>query len=270
MTMADAGTFDARAAQWQEWWSSLADPARHVLLSLAKVGPGTRLLDVGCGSGELAAMAADLGADVSGVDASDNMVLIAGNTVPRADIRQGSSERLPWPDDSFDVVTAVNSFQFSDDVTVPVTEAVRVLAPGGVLAVCNWAEREHQQVREVDDAVAGLGPERAGPSVRDPDVRSAGVLEELLEGAGLRVTAAGEVPVPYELADERELLQAFAFELPDVLPEHVTDQLVATTVERAAAPYRLDDGSYRFENIFRYVLATAPRRAAGRGAAGRA
>lgn len=252
--MADAETFDARAAQWQEWWSSLADPARHVLLSLTEVGAGTKLLDIGCGSGELAAMAADLGAAVSGLDASDNMVRIAGNTVPGADIRRGSSEQLPWDAGAFDVVTAVNSFQFSADVTVPIAEAVRVLRPGGLLAVCNWAEREGQQVRVVDEAVAGLDPHREAPPVRDPDVRAEGVLEQLLQDAGLRVVEAGVVPVPYELADERELLQAFAFELPDVLPQHVTDELIATTIERAAAPFRRDDGSYRFDNVFRYVI----------------
>lgn len=256
--MAAAETFDARAGQWQQWWSSLADPARHVLLSLTKVGPGTRLLDVGCGSGELAAMAADLGAAVSGIDASDNMVRIAGNTVPGADIRQGSSEQLPWDDGTFDVVTAVNSFQFSASVAVPVAEAARVLAPGGQLAVCNWAERDGQQVRVVDDAVAGLDPDRGPPPVRDPDVRAEGVLEQLLQDAGLTLLTGGTVPVPYELADERELLQAFAFELPEVLPAHVTDQLVATTIEQAAAPYRRDDGSYRFDNVFRYAIGRLP------------
>lgn len=253
--MADAGTFDAKAQDWQEWWATLADPARHILLQLTGTGPDTRFLDIGCGSGELVEMAAALGAGVCGIDAAQSMVHIARNTVPHADIQLGSSEHLPWPDASFDVVTAVNSFQFSDDPSVPIGEAVRVLAPSGRLAVCNWAEREHQQVRVVDEAVAGLDPHAALRAARDPDVRADGVLQALLGAAGLQVLDDGQVHVPYLLADDRELLQAFAFELPEVLPEHVTDQVIATTIMQASARYRLEDGSYRFENIFRYVVA---------------
>jgi SAM-dependent methyltransferase len=62
--------WSARASDWAELWSAFGAPAREVVVSATAVGPGTRLLDVGCGSGELCQLAAQQGAIVSGIDAA--------------------------------------------------------------------------------------------------------------------------------------------------------------------------------------------------------
>lgn len=105
--MATADEFETRALLWLESWSRLADPARRRLVELTDVAAGTQVLDIGCGSGELAQLAIDCGASVCGIDAAATMVRPAGAAVPADDLRVGDLARLPWPDDT--VRTADNA-----------------------------------------------------------------------------------------------------------------------------------------------------------------
>jgi SAM-dependent methyltransferase len=106
------------------------------------VGPGSRLLDVACGGGQLALMAARDGADVTGVD-------IAANLVARAAARargeglaarfvEGDAEDLPFEDASFDVVTSLIGAMFAPRPERVAAEMLRVCAPGGIIAMGNW------------------------------------------------------------------------------------------------------------------------------------
>jgi ubiquinone/menaquinone biosynthesis C-methylase UbiE len=109
-------------------------------VELLAPGPEMRILDAGCGRGEVALACARAGADVAGVDYSPDAVEITRETLaefPGSDIRVGDVTALPWPDASFDRV------QFSDVIehldppqTVPaLAEFRRVLRPGGYLLV---------------------------------------------------------------------------------------------------------------------------------------
>jgi SAM-dependent methyltransferase len=253
--MAAADDFDAKAQIWLDCWSRLADPARRRLLELTGVGVGTSLLDIGCGSGELSLLAAQRGAAVSGIDAAENMINLARRAVPAADLRVADMAELPWPDDTFDVVVAVNAFQFADDIMVPIAEAVRVGKPDGLLAICNWAQRDRQDMVTIDLAINALDPADPGPPQRHPDFREPGALQRLVDSAGLRPADAGEIDIPFDLPNEAELQHAFSFDVPTELPAGVTADVVRRTIAEAAARFRLPDGSYRLHNVFRYLIA---------------
>lgn len=92
--------------RWQESWAPLADPARRVLAELTAFGPGVRLLDLACGTGELAALAVRAGCEVTGIDSSPAMLEAARRTAPGARFVEADLGALPFPDASFDVVTA--------------------------------------------------------------------------------------------------------------------------------------------------------------------
>ena len=125
-------------------------------LEQAAVGPGTRFLDMGCGTGEFCALAAERGATVSGIDAAEGMIERARGRLPDADLRVGAIENLPWDDDSFDVVTGFNSFQFAAERLDGFREARRVARPGGLVAVCVWGPRENNDLQGLFDAVRAL------------------------------------------------------------------------------------------------------------------
>jgi SAM-dependent methyltransferase len=233
--------WSARAEAWATHWARLAEPARAAVLDAAGVGPGTRLLDVGCGSGELCALAAERGAAVAGIDAAEGMLAIARRRVRDGDLRAGAIETLPWADASFDVVTAINALQFADDFVDALREAARVVRPGGLVAVCNWGPRADRELFTVFDHLA----EPCTPStLGDP-----GVLEEFARAAGLEPVAAADVDTPWEAPDLATLVAAIV--------EGSGFDGTPDAIERAAAPFRRDDGSYRFENRFRYVLTAA-------------
>ena len=246
--------WNSRAAAWAEHWGGFADPARPVVLDAAGIGAGTRLLDVGCGSGELCALAAARGAVVSGIDAAAKMVAIARERVPGADLRVGALEQLPWDDATFDAVTGFNAFQFAADVVAALAEAGRVVRPGGAVAICNWGER--RELFEVLGPVGDLQPPPATPPPDRPAVGEPGVLERLARRAGLEPRTAGEVDVPYEAPDlpalERAILGGAGMH---TAVEHSGADLVHRTIAATAAPFRRPDGSYGFENRFRYLIA---------------
>ncbi len=91
-------------------WAEIAEPENRelfeTLLDETRVGPGTRLLDIACGSGYAAALAAGRGAEVTGVDITPALLEIARERTPGGTFLEGEMDALPLPDSRFDVVTS--------------------------------------------------------------------------------------------------------------------------------------------------------------------
>lgn len=133
-------TVDAGWGRRATEFATLLEPAAFreylAMYHHLRLRPGDRLLDVACGSGLALEVAALMGAEVSGIDASPRLIAIANDRLPGGDLRTGDMAALPWADDSFDAVT---SFRGLWATTVPAfAEARRVLRPGGRIAVTTW------------------------------------------------------------------------------------------------------------------------------------
>src|SRR4028119_862120 len=113
-------------------------PLFGAVLDAARVTRGTCLLDAGCGAGLLALLASLRGARVTALDASAALLDIVRARVPEADAREADLEALPFADDNFDVVTAVNSVFYAADMGAAMSELARVVRPGGRVGGTAW------------------------------------------------------------------------------------------------------------------------------------
>jgi ubiquinone/menaquinone biosynthesis C-methylase UbiE len=98
----------ARATDWAYLWEPYALSANEVLFDRLGVAAGIRLLDIACGSGFAASVAARRGAVVSGIDASAQLATIAAARTPGGNFRVGDMFALPFQDASFDLATSFN------------------------------------------------------------------------------------------------------------------------------------------------------------------
>ena len=104
--------------------------------------PGMKVLDVACGTGNLALPAARTGAEVTGVDIAPNLVEQARENAKReglsAKFDDGDAEALPYDDASFDAVVTMFGAMFAPRPELVAAELKRVCRPGGIIAMANW------------------------------------------------------------------------------------------------------------------------------------
>lgn len=111
------------------------DFARRAILHALALGDEDRLLELGCGGGLLLRDALAAGASVTGIDHSEEMVALARERAPEAQVVLAEAEKLPFAEATFTAVAmSVVFFFFADPVAV-LCECARVLRPGGQIAV---------------------------------------------------------------------------------------------------------------------------------------
>ena len=228
--------------------------------ALERLGPvaGLRVLDIGCGAGVFLRLAADRGAEPSGLDASEALVAHARRRVPEADVRVGDMESLPYDDDTFDVVTGFTSFFFANDMVAALREAGRVARPGGTVVVQVWGAHERCSLEAMKEIARPYFPPRPPDAPPDPDLSVPGALEALAAAAGLAPETTFVSSLAYRFPDEETLARALVAPAGLALlvgPDREAEAKAA--IVTGLAPYRTADGGYVLENEFRYLLARA-------------
>ena len=133
-------SFDVTADAYARFMGQYADPLAVVFARFAGLQRGQRALDVGCGPGTLTALLVErLGAEaVAAIDPSEQFVAATRARFPRADVRSGVAEDLPFDDDTVDVALAQLVVHFMADPVAGLSEMRRVTRPGGVVAATVW------------------------------------------------------------------------------------------------------------------------------------
>ena len=125
--------WETHAEWWIDGFTAGADPEyEEQILPLAarELAGAKRVLDVGCGDGQVSRLAAKLGAEVVGIDPTWNCVSVANQRGGGAFARAGAAQ-LPFADGTFDAVIACLVFEHIRDVDSAIAEVARVLQPGG-------------------------------------------------------------------------------------------------------------------------------------------
>ncbi|MGN6564207.1 MAG: class I SAM-dependent methyltransferase [Thermomicrobiales bacterium] len=237
--------FSAGAADWAETWEGpfgWGTPVYTHVLDRENVGQGTRLLDCGCGAGRFARLAADCGANVAGIDASEAMIAIATSKTPAGDFRVGDMEQLPWPDRAFDLVTGFSTFQFADNKVRALTEAKRVTQ--GHVTVVVPSRAADSGIATVFQPTFPLFPPEALASLRQSGIfalSQSGQLEEVLAGAGLTIEEDLEFDCSPVFSNVDEAVRAFTGAGPMILAirhsgQEAVIETLRATLTRFAAP----------------------------------
>jgi ubiquinone/menaquinone biosynthesis C-methylase UbiE len=193
------------------------------LISRSPPQPGERVLDLACGTGVVARLAAErVGATgrVVGLDISAGMLAVARATSsnPTIEWLEGSADSLPFPDGSFDRALCQQGLQYFPDRSAAVRELRRVLAPGGRLAISVFCSSEAH-----DTVAAAIAP-HLGESARRLALEACSLsdpseIRTLIEAAGF-----------HELLLERRMLTA-SFSTPEEFPTYVLASRFPAVVE---------------------------------------
>jgi SAM-dependent methyltransferase len=245
-------------------WADLAEshnrPLFEAVLDAAAVGPGTAILDVGCGSGLTLVLAAARGAVPSGVDISPGLLGIARDRLPHADLRVADMESLPFADAAFDAVTGVNAFQFAGDPRRALREAARVTRPGGRVVASLFAAPERSQGTAAHEAMSSLIPAAQAAEHAPYALSAPGNLEAALRDAGLRATGSGEVVCQWRYADMDEAVRALLCSAGGArAAEAAGPDAVRAALRPALAQFQNPEtGTVTLRNTFRWVAADRP------------
>ncbi|MGD0602515.1 MAG: class I SAM-dependent methyltransferase [Streptosporangiaceae bacterium] len=246
-----------RASDWAEFQEACVKECYLDVIELFAPLDGVRLLDVGCAAGVFAKLASERGATVAGIDASSELLEIAVKQAPGVDFRVGEMEELPYPDDSFDIATGFNAFQYASDPVNALREAARVVKPGGKVVRMTWGRPD--QVEAVA-YVRALGATLPPPEPGKPNsfaLAEPGALEDVMAKAGMEPGERHEVACPWIYADYDAAIRGLlASGQATKAIEYSGLDAVTAAISQGLEPFRQDDGSYVMRNVFHYVAAT--------------
>jgi SAM-dependent methyltransferase len=258
------GSGPVQGALWgaaAEDWATLMEPQHRALfeavLADGRFTAGAKALDVGCGSGLFVRLIAEHGCNVTGFDAADALLSIARRRTPDARFDPGDMQAMPFPNECFDIVTGINSFQYAADPLQAIIEARRVAKPGAQIFVATWGQPKACEAATYLAALKPLLPQQpagaAGPFALSDET----ALRSLVMSAGLTPLSVKDVDVIWQFEKLETALAAMLSAGPSVLAIQTSGRdRVRAVLEPAIAPFRLSNGGYRLENRFRYLLAT--------------
>lgn len=262
----------ARARDWSEIQERMLVPLYEAVYERLEVGPASRLLGLGCGSGLALLMAASRGAAVTGVDdsperlalAKERLLPSAWGTRGRGDTRlvDGSPGDAADPDTpAYTLVTAFEPIGClagdSEGLAELLASAVPLAARGATVVLAGWGPPERcatasvlRVATKLADPLRGTGSWRL--ALRDD-------LEEVAQRAGLRPDGSGRVACPFGYADVdsavRGLLSTGLFDAAISATDRVQ---VDKELTEALHPHQRRDGTVWMPNVFRYLVARVP------------
>lgn len=244
-----------RATDWAYLFEPYARSANDVVFDRLGVGPGARLLDVACGSGQAARVASQRGAIVAGLDAAEALIAIACHRTPEGDFRVGDMFALPFADGSFEIATSFNGiWKGCEDA---LTEVRRVLVDSGRFGMTFWGSYERLGLMPYFAKMIELSPPSHGTATMEQgDTGRPGVVEQMLDTTGFTVLERGTVDCVNEWPDVSIAVRALAAAGPSVPPiEAIGYEAFCEALTEIIAPLYDRDLGVRITSEFGWVSA---------------
>jgi trans-aconitate methyltransferase len=217
---------------------------------------GERILDLGCGDGQLTQRIAATGAGVAGVDADAKMVAAARSRGLVAD--EASAEQLPYPGASFDAVFSNAALHWVRDHDAMMAQVHRVLKPGGRFVAEMGGHGNIAAIRvALRSVLARYGHADAEDGVNYyPTPES---YTRRLEGHGFRVRQMALIPRPTPLAESgmEGWLRTFRRGVLESLPEEIREAVVKETAALLAPALRDEEGNWTADYVRLRFIAVA-------------
>ena len=244
----------------------LIESAAEHLVRAADVQPGHDVLDVATGSGNVALVAAQRGANVTGLDITPELFEAARRRAAEAGVDcewiEGDAEELPFEDNSFDRALSAFGTMFAPRHERAAAELVRVTKPGGVVAVAAWTPEgtNGQMFRTVASHMPPPPPELKPPSLWGDEEHIRSLFEPLgveLEFERGQVDFADD-SVEKWLAYGEEKLGPMVMARAALEPQGKWDALHADLAALYERENKATDGSFRVEPEYLVTIARVP------------
>ena len=219
--------------------------------------PGERILDLGCGDGQLTLRLAATGTSVTGVDLSPDMIAAARARGVQSD--QASAENLPYPDKTFDAIFSNAALHWVRDHNAMLAEAGRILKPGGRFVAEFGGHGNIAAIRAALIAVL----ERHGYGGREDNVNyypTPEIYSRRLAQHGFTVERIALIPRPTPLGagGMAEWLKTFRRGVLDSVPESLRETIVRETVDLLANVLRDGEGHWTADYVrLRFIARVA-------------
>jgi len=248
----------SRANDWSCLYEHYSIDVLVALFAKLGVGSATRFLDIACGSGFAVRLADAMGATAAGLDASADLIGVARERTPTADLRVGSMYELPWSDAAFDVAVSINGIWGGNEAALE--EAFRVLRPGGLIGLSFWGTGPPLDVKTFFLIFAIHAPDAHRNSMRQlNNISAPGVAEAMLAESGFTVLERGGRTSVIEWPDAEIAWRAISSLGPAVPALRTNDpSVLEREVLDALEACRDGRGIYRVRSDQQFVIAQRP------------
>jgi ubiquinone/menaquinone biosynthesis C-methylase UbiE len=205
--------WDKASIYYEAFWQEQLRPAQDLLLEMASLQPGEKVLDIACGTGLVSFRALKQIGDGSllGTDISEKMVAMAAgqaarNNEPRARFERMDAEELLLDDGSFDVALCALGLMYMPAPLKAMEEMNRVLKPGGRVITAVWGQRNHCGWADIFEIVDRHVSSEVCPMFFN--LGNPKMLELNLEAAGFTQLITRRIHTVLQYKDSREALGA--------------------------------------------------------------
>jgi SAM-dependent methyltransferase len=240
---------------WLKFLEPTFIPMYNGVLRRLDLNEEKMVLDAGCGSGLFLSMVAATGAAIHGIDAAPGLLAVSKKRLPGATLLTEDLEDIPFSDETFDVVTGFNSFQYAGSFKNALSEARRVTKKYGNVVIGIWGKEEDCDAGLVLKTVSSLlpapPPGTPGPFALSED----GKVEAICKSMGLKVIDKKSVFCPWQFIGVKDLQDGFMCTGPCVKAAmSVGEEKVKMAITASAEPFNLADGIYYMRNYFTFFI----------------